>query len=492
MTNGETLNVRQPLKRFAALVSAAVVGLAAAAAVAAPAEASGTMAPNGSGKNFKVSADVWGEAECKSGEWHVTWHLEDTTVADEWYFHRVDEVKTHTKGGGAWQVPTFEAGATLVAGTDVPKPGQGELTGVQILPGDTGWVMIKVSTKYWKLGSTRWGTTPGVDYKLYLDDCQPEPPVVTLSADCSDFTVVLEVPANGVLTEFAVASNSGYNATFNVGPEDEPFIITVPIAYDGGDDPLITVAWDGGEQRLLLEDYKGECVGSSTAAVSADCIEFAVVLAVPDNGLTTTFTVTSNAGDAESHSLAPGDAELTLYYLIGYDGETQPWLQVEWGDESVLLEFEDYDGECIAYSDLSGEIWSQCDGVGYEFLNTGTQNGGVTIEILLVPSVGDSVSLTLEPGDFVEGLIAAEGTVFNVDLHIQDAYEGSFYWEYDAEFCDEVPPPAGEEPTTPVAQEKMPVTGSSLTIAVVSALALALAGAALFIMMRRRRMAENW
>lgn len=487
------MNLRTPLKRLAAFASAVAVGLAVAAAVSTPAEANQTNKGGGGHHKLDVTTEVWGEAECKSGEWHVTWHLEDTTDTNKQYQHWVHSVATQTKGG-PWFDPTFEAGSTLVKDADVPKAGDGELTSLQILPGDTEWVKIKAPT-WWSQfghGGYGWGTTPGVAEKLYLGECEPEPPVVTLSSDCFEYTVVLDVLENGVLTEFTISTNAGHNEAHSVGPDDEALVVTIPIEYDGGDDPLISVAWDGGSAQLVLEDYKSECVGDSTATITADCIQFTVVLDVPEDGLTTTFGITNSSGEPESHTLDPADEALTLYYLIEFDGENQPWIEVEWGyGEYVEFEFEDYDAECIAYSDLTGSLWPECDGVAYEFLNAAVQNGGVTFEVRMEPSEGENVVLTLEPDDYVEGTIPASSTsAFSVDIYVDDELEGTFDWEYAADECDDAPPPA--EGTTPVAQDKLAQTGSSLTITVASALALAVAGAVLFFLVRRRRAAENW
>ncbi|WP_153025490.1 LPXTG cell wall anchor domain-containing protein [Glycomyces albidus] len=50
----------------------------------------------------------------------------------------------------------------------------------------------------------------------------------------------------------------------------------------------------------------------------------------------------------------------------------------------------------------------------------------------------------------------------------------------------------GEETTSPTAGGQLPTTGTPLTIAIVSAAALAAGGAALYLIQRRRREAQNW
>ncbi|MEU5875448.1 LPXTG cell wall anchor domain-containing protein [Glycomyces sp. NPDC047369] len=50
----------------------------------------------------------------------------------------------------------------------------------------------------------------------------------------------------------------------------------------------------------------------------------------------------------------------------------------------------------------------------------------------------------------------------------------------------------GEESTSPTGGTTLPTTGTPLTIALVSAAALAAAGAALFLVQRRRREAQDW
>ncbi|MCD0444849.1 LPXTG cell wall anchor domain-containing protein [Glycomyces sp. A-F 0318] len=486
------MHIKQSLKRLAALLGAAAVGTAAAAAVAVPAQAEDSHR-SGARTWFSVTTDVWGEAECKSGEWHVTWYLEDTSETDRSYDHNVISVGYQTEGDKQWQWhgPDFESGATLAAAAEVPANGEGALSGTQVLPGDTEWVRLAAPTlAITTSGFPALSATLGFSDKLLLGECTLEPSAATVTSSCTEFTVLLEVPQNGRTTEFAVATAAG-EETHTLAP-GESTTVTVPIDYDrGSEDPRLEVTWPDGSSELVLDDYGTACVGLAEVAVVADCIEFKVVLSVPENGLTTEFTVATAAGE-ETHTLAPGDAPLELFPLVAYDGQTEPWLEVTWPEGSVPFAFEDYDAQCIAYSDLTGTLWSECDSVGYEFLNTAVQNGGVPFDVRLEPSTGDAVPLTIEPEAHVEGAVPVAGDgEFSVDVYIDDELEDTFVWEYDAAACDGTPPPTGEE-STPVAQEQLPTTGSSLTVAVVAAAALAAAGAAVYIVMRRRRTAGTW
>jgi LPXTG-motif cell wall-anchored protein len=481
---------RRPLERLAALLAATAVGFTAAAAVAVPAQAEDSHR-SGERKWFNVTTDVWGEAECKAGEWQVTWYLEDTTETDRSYDHTTLLLGYDTEDHPwHWEEPEFEPGATLESFTEVPRAGEGALTGTQILSGDTEWVRLAAPT-FWNTtsGMPGLGATLGFSDKLLLGECTLEPSVATVTSSCTEFTVLLEVPRNGRATEFAVATAAG-EETHAVEP-GETKTVTVPIAYDrDSEDPRIEVTWPDGSSELVLDDYRTECVGLPAVSVVADCIEFTVVLSVPENGLTTEFTVATAAGE-EAHTLAPGDAPLELFPLVEYDGATEPWIEVTWPEGSMPFAFEDYDAECIAYSDLTGTLWSDCESVGYEFLNTAVQNGGVPFDVRLEPSAGDAVPLTVEPGAYLEGAVPVTGDgEFSVDVYIDGELEDTFVWEYDAAACDETPPPTEE--TTPVAQEQLPATGSSLTVAVAAAAALAAVGAALFFVLRRRRAAGTW
>lgn len=490
------MHIKQPLKRLAALLGAAAVGVAAATAVAVPAQAQATSSFGGDAKSWpKVTTEVWGEAECKAGEWHVSWYLEDTSETDWSYEHRTADLPLlyWTQDHDWWDLnqAVFEPGATLARDAEVPANGEGVLSGVQILPGDTEWVQLLAPTE-WKATSSKFirGGTLGLSDKLLLGECTLEPSAATVTSSCTEFTVLLEVPQNGRTTEFAVATAAG-EETHTLAP-GETKTVTVPIDYDrGSDDPRIDVTWPDGSTELVLDDYGTECVGLPEVTVVADCIEFKIVLSVPENGITTDFTVTTAAGE-ETHTVKPGDAPLELFAPVEYDGSTEPSVAVTWPEGEQAFAFEDYDAECIAYSDLSGSLWSECDSVGYEFLNTAVQNGGVPFDIRLEPSEGDAVPLTLDPEGYLEGTVPVAGDGgFSVDVYIDDELEDTFVWEYDAAACDDTPPPTGEE-TTPVAQDKLPTTGSSLTVAITAAAALLAAGAAVYFVLRRRRAAGTW
>ncbi|THV27538.1 LPXTG cell wall anchor domain-containing protein [Glycomyces paridis] len=482
---------RHTLKRIAALLAAAALGLAAAAAAAAPAQATGSHF-DGDRKWFNVTTDVWGEAECKAGEWHVTWHLEDTTETDRSYDHKTLPIGYQTEGDKPWKFhePDFESGATLEQDTEVPRAGEGDLTGIQVLPGDTSWVRL-VAPTVWATtsGKLAVGATLGFSDKVLLGECTLEPSAASVTATCTDFTVLLEVPANGRATDFTVTTAAG-EETHTLAP-GETKTVTVPIDYDrGSDDPWIDVNWDEESTGLVLDDYRTACVGLAEVSIVADCVEFKIVLSVPENGITTDFTVTTAAGE-ETHTLAPGDAPLELYPLVAYDGSTEPSIAVTWPEGEQAFTFEDYDAECIAYSDLTGSLWSECDGVAYEFLNTAVQNGGTPVDVRFETSDGDSLEMTMNPGDNFFGGIDVVNEGLTVDVYIDDELFESYTWEYDAEACAETPPP-GEETTTPVAGGgKLPTTGSALTVAVAAAAALAVAGAAVIYVMRRRA-AGTW
>jgi hypothetical protein len=416
------VNVKQPLKRLAALAGAAVVGLAAAALVASPADATGKGKPWHPQLNVKI--ELTGDYECVGDEWHVTWTLKDVSKdkrqgnhSSNNYDNVVAWTKTQTlvdqeEGESDWSDVVLDG--DLVPGTPVPKKNQGELTGTQVLSGDTQWVQLYVGSDWESKGKgkKKQSGTATANYLVNLQgecgdgDTDPDPeaadPFVEIAKDCGSWYVGYNVPEGNETVDFAVTTSSGAEYGESFGPAEETYWVEYPIEDESGT-PSITVAW-------------GEA--------------------------------------SESHS---------------YEG---------WEDD------------CFVGSDIRGEYEPTCEGLAFVFWNEPFLNEGIEAAITLESSTGEARSFTIAPGEEVAEEILADGTdPFTVDVYIDDELVGTAEWAYD-EDCDD--DPSGAEPTTPVAEEKMPVTGSSLTIAVVSALALALAGAALFFMVRRRRMAENW
>ncbi|MDA1362833.1 hypothetical protein O1R50_24665 [Glycomyces luteolus] len=118
----------------------AAIGLAGATVLAAPAQAQGQWFP---------PALELTSATCNTdGEWELAWSLTDTTgpVADPAeYTYTVAEILTQIGAdSGPWENAALEG--TLQVGAVLPHTGEGSLTGVQTIPGDTERVKLKAQS----------------------------------------------------------------------------------------------------------------------------------------------------------------------------------------------------------------------------------------------------------------------------------------------------------------------------------------------------------
>jgi hypothetical protein len=119
---------------------AAVIGTACAAGLATPAHAQGQWSP---------PALELASSTCNTdGEWELTWSLTDTTGAvanPAEYTYTVGEVLTQVgDDSGPWEAPALEG--TLQVGAVLPRTGEGSLTGLQTVPGDTEKVKLKAQS----------------------------------------------------------------------------------------------------------------------------------------------------------------------------------------------------------------------------------------------------------------------------------------------------------------------------------------------------------
>lgn len=119
----------------------AVLGLAGAAALAVPAQAQEQWTP---------PALELVSATCNADfEWELEWSLTDTTGtvnAPDDYTYTVVEVLTQIGADdfGPWEDATLEG--ALQVGAVLPRTGEGSLTAVQTLPGDTERVKLKAQS----------------------------------------------------------------------------------------------------------------------------------------------------------------------------------------------------------------------------------------------------------------------------------------------------------------------------------------------------------
>jgi hypothetical protein len=169
-----------PMRHVLSKISiTAVLGLAVTTVLAAPAQAQEQWTPP------VLELD---SATCSpSGAWELEWSLTDTTdtvnTPDD-YTYTVAEILTQigTDDFGPWEGAALEG--SLQVGAVLPRTGDGSLTGIQTLPGDTERVKLKaqsdraVAVTDGRKKEGR-GMKNALQHAVELGDCAaPAPPVI--------------------------------------------------------------------------------------------------------------------------------------------------------------------------------------------------------------------------------------------------------------------------------------------------------------------------
>ncbi|GAB3223147.1 hypothetical protein GCM10027447_10570 [Glycomyces halotolerans] len=199
---------------------------------------------------------------------------------------------------------------------------------------------------------------------------------------------------------------------------------------------------------------------------------------------TVDFTFSPSNGDAVVYPIEP--AKETSYFFPVGESEKSLNVTVSVGDTELSTHEWEGGTNCEGSS-----VHSTCEGLEFELA---VPSGSVGLSFTFTPPNGEEVFMVLAPGAEPETVTfdAPEGAdSFVVTYVVSDGdedYPGEQQWTKPEE-CDEAPP---VEDTTPIAQEKLNETGSSLTIMLSTAAALVAAAAVLFFIVRRRRVAQDW
>jgi hypothetical protein len=126
--------------RMSKMSIAVALGLAGAIALALPVQAQEQWAP---------PALELDSATCNiDGEWELAWSLTDTTDTvnnpDDYTYTVVEVITQIGVDSGPWEDAVLEG--TLQVGAQLPRTGDGSLTGIQTVPGDTERVKLKAQS----------------------------------------------------------------------------------------------------------------------------------------------------------------------------------------------------------------------------------------------------------------------------------------------------------------------------------------------------------
>ncbi|MFY1655313.1 cell wall anchor protein [Solwaraspora sp. WMMB762] len=302
--------LKSPLRRALAIAAGATIGLAGIAALGAPAAATGNHT-----EKFKLFVvTVAGEATCdaETGNWLVDW-----TVSQNW--PKLDElakidfpIKPELV---IKEMSLSPDGTTLdgfAEGSVIPKAGEGELTGTQVVPGDATEATLSVTAK-WKLKVLRGKKPQGqtaVGSVAFDGECsKPTPnPSATFASACDGSVVVTLVNGDGgtAPAKFTVTGAADFTESVTVQPA-ESATVTVPaenassivVTEEGSGEPLAESAWTEPEDCVEPAEPEG--------TVEYTCDQMIFTLTNPEDGESITVTFTPNEGEAQELTVEPGE-----------------------------------------------------------------------------------------------------------------------------------------------------------------------------------------
>lgn len=313
--------MNRTLKRVLGLTASVAIGLVGAVTFASAAQAHHT--------------EVSYEAKClDDGGWEVTWSVTDWNWKD---YHQYKNL-----GAGTITNVVTSEDAPLVGDIakdkKLPYPGEGTLTATQTFDDSVPSATLTIDAK-WKNKHKGTGTKTA---HAPQGGCEkPEEPkaepYIDSWSDCVGLyvwvgngnadklaTFTLTPSSGDAVEETPEADGNGFQAYFEA-PEDG--VLTVEVAVDG--DLVETIEW-APENNCNWGTYEQTCEG----------VQFN--LAIPEDGVETTFTFTTSESDEPIvHVLAPGDevpvffegaVDLVVYYVIEQGKESYPG-QIPWTPE---------------------------------------------------------------------------------------------------------------------------------------------------------------
>jgi LPXTG-motif cell wall-anchored protein len=357
--NRSKLSLRRPL----AVLGAAVLGAAAALALASPASA-------------HYSA-VAGSYHCleETGQWDITW-----TVTSQMHFSATKFKLT--------RVNLTPAGTTVTniaesQGDDYPYDTDEVLYGHQLVPGDTdqatlavkaawndGYAEDKAQRAKVKLkGTCEKKTTPPTTAPPAPDVTAPEAAFAPACDGSVKVTLINGEDAT-VPVDLTVTAK-GFEKTYSIEPNGKKDDIVVPVGAGA-----ITVT-EKGKTEPVTKPYtweRPEDCGEPSLAYAATCDEFAFEVTNPEDGAPITVTFTPSTGEPQTIDVAPGAVETVTF--PGTEGLT------------VTPSADGMTGEPIAWEPEDCEAAPPTGGGGGELPETGIAAGAIAGGAAVLLAIG--------------------------------------------------------------------------------------------------------
>ncbi|ROO58646.1 hypothetical protein EDC02_0412 [Micromonospora sp. Llam0] len=299
--------LKSPLRRALAIAAGATIGLASIAAFGAPAAATGNHK-----ENFKLFVvTVTGEATCdaETGNWLVGWTVSQNKLESEELAKQDFQVKRDATVKEMSLSPDGTTLDGLAKGAVIPTAGEGELTGTQVVPGDSTEATLSVTAKWkFRLGGKVERTAVGS--VTFDGECtKPTPnPSATFASACDGSVVVTLVNGDGgtAPAKFTVTGAADFTESVTVQPA-ESTTVTVPaenassivVTEEGSEEPLAESAWTEPEDCVEPADPEG--------TVEYTCDQMIFTLTNPEDGESITVTFTPNEGEAQELTVEPGE-----------------------------------------------------------------------------------------------------------------------------------------------------------------------------------------
>lgn len=441
-------------------------------------------------------AGITGSAVCdpETGSWNVTWlvsnkHYSDKATASVITQNGPDSERSAVKkANGQWQTLANENVIKGLKDGDEIAGGK-TVEATQVVEGSALAARLKVELE-WKRNRFQTKTDTEVHVVDFSGTCvkNTPKPSVTFASDCTGVVTVTLINAQGATkaASFEVKGAGGWTS----GPVEVTAGNTVVVTVPASASSSITVTESGNAVE------KGTYAWTDSPAchpveITSDqtCDKLTVTITNPAGGAEANVVLTPVAGstpaaneqalkdradDAITKTVAPGTSE-TVEFEVGENGLVVH-VAVN-GEQRGSITWEKPAG-C---EPIGGEVKDTCEGLVFDLNNP--QDGSKT-DVVLTPSTGDAVSFTLNPGDSKKVEFKATGDELKVTVSLNGKVVDEVEW-VKPEGCTE---PSPSPSASPSPEPGLPVTGTNVTIFVISGLLLVALGFAVYMMARRRRL----
>jgi hypothetical protein len=302
------LSLRRPL----AVIGAAVVGLTAAVAVAAPASAHHS--------EIRVKADC----DTSTGEWVVTWTVTSNapTNVTHYRFAEVDGKKWVGDSVTKLDVPGIavtDPNLPLENNQRYPHAADTPLEAQQRLSGDTTKASLTEKVQWENLYTDDAPRTAAISFSEACAKKDVPPPATAkpaanVTSDCDGNAIVKLQNAKEATApaKFTITGSASFKQTATVQPDHDA---TVKVPAANAEHIKITVE---GQREPIFDDAPAKaenCVTPSepAGAVKMTCDELTFEVANPKDGKTVEVTFTPNKGEPQKLTVAPGETKTVSF-----------------------------------------------------------------------------------------------------------------------------------------------------------------------------------